>query len=100
MESFKREFLSKYGCSEEVFNGLLKRAQSKSIEKAALEAGKTGRHHVILPVGSVKEPGAGGTQEAGKIKTMDPQTGKTKWKSIRAGVVMAEDGTPQSSRLV
>lgn len=78
----------------------LAQMESADLDKAALEAGKTGRHHVVLPVGSTKDPGAGGTHEVGKIKTMDPQTGKTKWKSVRAGVVMAEDGTPQSSRLV
>lgn len=69
-----------------------------STEKAALEAGKTGRHQVVLPVGSQLDPGPSGTRNVGKIKVRDQETGKTKWRSVRAGLVMAPDGTPTSSR--
>ena len=65
--------------------------------QGALEAGKTGRHNVILPVGSQKDPSASGTAEAGKIKVAG-EDGKTKWRSVRAGLVMAPDGSPVSSR--
>lgn len=70
----------------------------KSIRKAALEAGKTGRHNVVLPPGSQKDAAANGARDSGQIKVLDPATGKTKWRSVRAGIVMAPDGTPVSSR--
>lgn len=68
------------------------------VKKAALEAGKTGRHQVVLPVGSQVDSGPSAAHEAGEIKVRDPETGKTKWRSVRAGLVMAPDGTPTSSR--
>ena len=67
------------------------------VEKAALEAGKTGRHDLILPVGSQKDPAPGGTREAGKVK-IQHEDGKTGWVSVRAGQVMSNDGHPISSR--
>jgi hypothetical protein len=70
----------------------------RDIEKAALEAGKTGKHRVVLPVGSTKEPHGQGTRDAGKIKVLDSETGKEKWRQVRSGIVMAPDGTPTSSR--
>ena len=69
-----------------------------SIEKAALTAGKTGRHNVILPVGSQVDSGPSADHEAGEIKIADPATGKSKWREVRAGIVMAPDGSPTSSR--
>jgi len=66
--------------------------------KAALEAGKTGRHNVVLPPGSQKDAAANGSRDSGQIKILDPATGRTKWRSVRAGLVMAPDGTPVSSR--
>jgi hypothetical protein len=69
-----------------------------SIDKAALEAGKTGRHQVVLPAGSQVDPGPSAAHEGGEIKVRDPETGKTKWRQVRAGLVMAPDGTPTSSR--
>lgn len=68
------------------------------MDKAALEAGKTGRHQVVLPVGSQVDAGPSAAHEAGEIKLRDPDTGKTKWREVRAGIVMAPDGTPTSSR--
>lgn len=68
------------------------------LEKGALEAGKTGRHNVVLPVGAQIDAGPEANHEAGEIKIRDPETQKTKWRSVRAGLVMAPDGTPTSSR--
>ena len=68
------------------------------VKKAALEAGKTGRHQVVLPVGSQVDPGPSSAHEGGEIKVRDPETGKTKWRQVRSGLVMAPDGTPTSSR--
>ena len=68
------------------------------MDKAALEAGKTGRHQVNLPVGSQVDPGPSAAHEGGEIKVQDPETGKSKWRQVRAGIVMAPDGTPTSSR--
>ena len=69
-----------------------------NMEKAALTAGKTGRHQVDLPVGSQIDAGPSAAHESGELKVQDPATGKTKWRSVRAGIVMAPDGTPTSSR--
>lgn len=66
--------------------------------KAALEPGKTGRHQVVLPVGSQKDASANASRDVGKLKVADPATGLTKWRSVRAGQVMSPDGTPTSSR--
>jgi hypothetical protein len=71
---------------------------SEELDKAALEAGKTGRHQVNLPVGSQVDPGPSAAHEGGELKVQDPATGKTKWRQVRAGIVMAPDGTPTSSR--
>lgn len=68
------------------------------MDKAALEAGKTGRHQANLPVGSQVDPGPSAAHEGGELKVQDPATGKTKWRQVRAGIVMAPDGTPTSSR--
>jgi hypothetical protein len=68
------------------------------VDKAALEAGKTGRHQVVLPVGSQVDPGPSANHEGGEIKLRDPETGKTKWRQVRSGIVMSPDGTPTSSR--
>lgn len=69
----------------------------KTMRKAALEAGKTGRHLVNLPVGSQIDPSASGTRKAGKIKVQTP-TG-SKWRSVRANMVASsKDGSPTSSR--
>lgn len=72
--------------------------EKMELEKASLEAGKTGRHQVVLPVGSQVDSGPSADHEAGKLKIRDPESQKTKWRSVRAGVVMAPDGTPTSSR--
>lgn len=75
-----------------------RKAGFPNIAKAALEAGKTGRHNVILPVGSQKDASANGSRDSGQLKVADPNTGQTKWRSVRAGLVMAPDGSPVSSR--
>ena len=67
------------------------------MEKAALKPGKTGRHDLMLPVGSQKDPGASGTREAGKVKIRHAD-GKASWVSVRAGQVLSADGHPVSSR--
>lgn len=64
----------------------------------ALDAGTTGRHQVVLPVNSQLDPSPSATRNVGRIKILDPNTQKTKWRSVRAGIVMAPDGTPTSSR--
>lgn len=77
------------------------KVKKPELDKAALEAGKTGRHNVILPVGSQIDSGPSADHEAGEIKIQDPATGKTKWRQVRAGLVMnPEDGTKTSSRNV
>ncbi len=70
----------------------------QDMSKAALEAGKTGRHQVNYPVGTQIDGAPAGGKDAGQLKVQDPATGKTKWRSVRAGIVMAPDGTPTSSR--
>jgi len=70
----------------------------EELDKASLEAGKTGRHQVVLPVGAQVDPGPSANHEGGEIKVRDPETQKTKWRSVRSGLVMAPDGTPTSSR--
>jgi len=70
----------------------------QDMSKAALEAGKTGRHQVNYPVGTQIDGAPAGGKDAGQLKVQDPVTGKTKWRSVRAGIVMAPDGTPTSSR--
>lgn len=75
---------------------ILKRA--KKLGKAALEAGKTGRHQVNYPVGTQIDGSPSGAHDAGELKVRDPATGKTKWRSVRAGIVMSPDGSPTSSR--
>jgi hypothetical protein len=79
-------------------NKIKSKATPEELDKAALEAGKTGRHVVKLPVGSQVDPGPSAAHEGGEIKVQDPATGKTKWRQVRAGIVMAPDGTPTSSR--
>lgn len=64
----------------------------------ALQAGKTGRHQVVLPVGSQIDGAPDANHSSGRLKVADPETGKSKWRSVRAGIVMAPDGTPTSSR--
>lgn len=68
--------------------------------KAALEAGKTGRHAVILPVGTTKEPSAGGDNKPQNANEKKVQTadGKSHWVSVAAGVVMSPGGQATSSR--
>jgi hypothetical protein len=69
-----------------------------SMTHHALQAGKTGRHQVVLPVGSQIDAAPSASRNVGRIKVADPETGKTKWRQVRAGLVMAPDGTPTSSR--
>lgn len=71
-----------------------------SLDKASLEAGLTGRHNVILPVGSTKEPGAQSTGRSADIGKRKVQTadGKEHWVSVRAGIVMSPGGQATSSR--
>lgn len=65
----------------------------------ALEAGKTGRHQVVLPVGSQLDSGQHANRDrVGRIKVRSPSTGKTKWRQVRAGMVMDPEGNPTSSR--
>ena len=70
---------------------------TQALDKAALKAGKTGRHHTILPVGSVIHTSPQGTKNAGKIKVQGAD-GKEKWRSVRANLVMDPQGQPTSSR--
>ena len=79
-------------------SGIHAKINAKTMDKAALEPGKTGRHQVVLPVGSQKDASANASRDVGKLKVADPATGLTKWRSVRAGQVMSPDGTPTSSR--
>lgn len=74
------------------------RCGSEKTEKAALEAGTTGRHNVVLPVGSQIDAAPAGTRDVGQLKVQDQETGKTKWRSVRSGLVMDPQGQPVSSR--
>lgn len=67
------------------------------VEKASLEPGKTGRHNVLLPTGSVKPPGAGGSRDVGKLK-VGHASGKAGWQGVRAGLVGSPTGRPTSAR--
>jgi hypothetical protein len=71
--------------------------KKEELDKAGgiTEAGH--RHHLNLPVGTIKHPGAQGTASDGKMKVQTTE-GKAKWRGIRSGIVMAPDGTPTSSR--
>lgn len=64
----------------------------------ALEAGKTGHHQVVLPVGSQLDAGPLASRNVGRIKIADPDTGNSKWRQVRAGMIMAPDGSATSSR--
>jgi len=70
----------------------------RKVKKAALDAGKTGRHQVNYPVGTQIDGSPSGAHDAGELKVRDPVSGKTKWRSVRAGIVMSPDGSPTSSR--
>lgn len=85
-------------CHDHVGHWANKIKTREDLDKAALEAGKTGRHQVVLPVGSQVDPGPSANHEGGEIKVRDPESGKTKWRQVRSGLVMAPDGTPTSSR--
>lgn len=72
---------------------------AKVVAKAALEAGKTGRHQVVLPVGSQLDGSASADKEkVGRVKILDRNSGKTKWRQTRAGIVSDPMGNPTSSR--
>lgn len=77
------------------------KATKDDLDKAALDPGKTGRHDVNLPVGTQIDPSPDSAHRGGSIKVQDPATGKTKWRQVRANMVMdPKDGTPTSSRNV
>ena len=72
---------------------------AKVMVKAALEAGKTGRHSVVLPVNSQLDASASADRSrVGRIKILDRNTGKTKWRQVRSGIIMDDTGNPTSSR--
>jgi len=73
------------------------KGEESEVEKAALDPGKTGRHNVILPVGSVKTPGPGGDRDVGKLK-VEHASGKAGWQGVRAGLVGSPTGRPTSAR--
>jgi hypothetical protein len=68
------------------------------VNKAALEPGKTGRHQVVLPVGSQIDPSPSAGRNVSRIKILNRDNGKTKWRQVRAGMVMDPAGNPTSSR--
>jgi hypothetical protein len=76
---------------------LLEGCMGEEIDKAALEAGKTGRHDLELPPGSKKDCGAQGDRSGGTIKVQTPEDGTMKWRSVRAGMIAAPDGTATSA---
>ncbi len=62
-----------------------------------VEKAEAGRSHVIEPVGTVKQPGAGGTHDAGKLK-VEHASGHEGWQGVRAGLVGSPTGRPTSAR--
>lgn len=68
-----------------------------TVVRKGWDVGATGRHEVKYPVGSQKDTGPQGNRDGGKVKIQTPD-GKTKWRSARAGLISAPDGTPTSSR--
>lgn len=77
------------------------RLRQQEVQKASLQvsAPATGRHHLQLPAGSKKDPGAEGAGEkhVGTVKVKSPDTGEEKWREMRAGMVASPDGTPASA---
>jgi hypothetical protein len=67
------------------------------LEKAATEAGKTGRHNVILPDGSQKDTSPSGAREGGKRKVAHAD-GHSSWQAMRSGVVPSPTGRPTSAK--
>lgn len=75
----------------------------EELDKAAFQT----KLNMKYPTGTTKQGAApgNGNRETGKVKVKPneynggekPKTGETKWRSVRAGVVMAPDGTPTSS---
>lgn len=81
------------------YKNLLKEVES--LDKASLSmpgGGVPSHHHVILPVGSHKDPGAKATRDVGKVKVLHPETQKESWIQARAGQIMSQDGHAISSR--
>lgn len=82
--------------------GIHARINARSMAKATLNplaTGTTGRHQVVLPPNSQLDPSASAGRKVGRIKILDPETQKTKWRQVRAGLVMDEKGLPISSRI-
>lgn len=67
----------------------------KTMEKAAPPP--SGRHHVVLPVGSTLHTGKHARDTAGKVKVQHGN-GESSWVSVRSGQVLSEDGHTISSR--
>ncbi len=84
-------------CGKEVPHGQLGAMHKDEIEKAATEAGTTGRHNVILPPGSQKDTSPSGAREGGKRK-VEHADGKSSWQSMRSGVVPSPTGRPTSAK--
>lgn len=80
--------------------GMTSAEHAEELEKATLLANKAPpqRHHLMLPVGSKKDPGPGGSREVGKIKVTHKETDKDGWISARAGQVLSQDGHAISAR--
>lgn len=80
--------------------------EKKPLDKASLNPGAqgvtpTGRHHVVLPVGSKVDPGPTATRRSGRIKVEHREpNGVTKqgWIQARAGQVLSQDGHAISAR--
>ncbi len=75
-----------------------KAEESMAKGKLPLPESQSTHKQIKYPVGQVKDSSPGGSRDVGKIKIQDPESGKTKWRQVRAGLVMAPDGTPTSSR--
>lgn len=74
--------------------------EEKPLDKATLTAKPTGkgRHHIVLPVGSHKDPGPTAAGPTGKIKVFHSESGKEGWIQARAGMVQSADSHPVSSK--
>ncbi len=67
---------------------------SEAFDKAAPVAA---RSNVVSPVGTVKQPGPGGSRDVGKLKVTHA-SGKDGWQGVRSGLVGSPTGRPTSAR--
>jgi chromosome segregation ATPase len=73
-------------------------AQPASTELSKSQKASKAKHFVMnFPVGFLLPPGSGRKREDGRIK-IETKDGKIKWRAIRSGMIMDDEGNPTSSR--